>query len=136
MTEADLIEVVRTANDATAALYGQLISITFAMIVAIFYFLNRSRWPLKLLAFGVYSVGYLMFVGLMLETSNTKHVALRALGALPSDRISPFTAGLIDLQSSWLFQATALFMNAGLWLLGSAVVFMMFVWRKPATLVP
>ena len=45
------------------------------MVVAIYYFLNRSGPVIKILAFIVYLIG--MFIGLMLEESNIKAIALR-----------------------------------------------------------
>lgn len=131
MGEPELIEAIRTSNAQVAALYGQVISINFAMVVAIFYFLNRSRLTMKLLAFLIYLIGMLMFVGLMLEESNIKRVALSALADLAQADLSPLGAGLLALHQSWLFAATAIFLNAGLWAMMLATAFLLFVWRKP-----
>ncbi len=129
MSEAELFEVVRSANAQIAALYGQVISINFAMVVAIYYFLNKSKLTMKLLGFLIYLIGMLMFIGLMLEESNIKRVALNALGALPEP--SSATQGLLALQSSWLFQTTAVFLNLGLWALMASIIFLLFIWRRP-----
>lgn len=129
MTEADLLEMVRASSAQIAALYAQLISISFAMVVAIYYFLNRARMTMKLLSFAIYLVGALMFIGLMLEESNLKRVALDSLAALPEP--SEATAGLLALQGGWLFQATAVFQNLGLWTLLASVAFLLFFWRRP-----
>lgn len=131
MSEVDLIDAIRTSNQQISALYGQVISINFAMVVAIFYFLNRSRLTIKVLAFLIYLIGMMMFIGLMLEESNIKRVALSALAALPQDNLSEMSSGLLALQGSWLFVATAVFLNAGLWVLIFAITFLLFVWRKP-----
>ncbi len=129
MSEADLLEVVRASNVQISALYAQLISINFAMVVAIYYFLNRSQLTMKLLSFLIYLVGALMFIGLMLEEANLKRVALNSLAGLPDP--SPATAGMLALQGSWLFQATAIFQNLGLWTLLASVAFLLFFWRRP-----
>lgn len=42
MGETDLIGIVRDVNSQYAILFGQIITINFAMIVAIYYFLHRS----------------------------------------------------------------------------------------------
>lgn len=131
MGEAELIDAIRSSNEQISALYGQVISINFAMVVAIFYFLNRSRLTMKLLAFLIYGIGMLMFIGLMLEESNIKRVALAALADLPQENLSTLASGVLALHQSWLFVATALFLNAGLWALILSVAFLLFVWRKP-----
>lgn len=131
MGEAELIDAIRSSNEQISALYGQVISINFAMVVAIFYFLNRSRLTMKLLAFLIYGIGMLMFIGLMLEESNIKRVALAALADLPQESLSTLANGVLALHQSWLFVATALFLNAGLWALILSVAFLLFVWRKP-----
>lgn len=131
MGEAELIDAIRSSNEQISALYGQVISINFAMVVAIFYFLNRSRLTMKLLAFLIYGIGMLMFIGLMLEESNIKRVALAALADLPQESLSTLASGVLALHQSWLFVATALFLNAGLWALILSVAFLLFVWRKP-----
>ncbi len=38
MGEVEFIDAIRTSNQQIAALYGQVISINFAMVVAIFIF--------------------------------------------------------------------------------------------------
>jgi hypothetical protein len=127
MTEFELIEIVRGTNEQIAALYGQVISINFAMVVATYYFLNRSQFPIKALAFAMYLIGFIMFVGLMLEESNVKRVALANLAALPD--ASAMTQGLLSLQAGWLFKATAVMLNAGLWALALATTFLLFFWK-------
>jgi hypothetical protein len=129
MTEFKLIEIFRGSNTQIAALYGQVISINFAMVVATYYFLNQSRIAIKALAFGMYLIGFIMFVGLMLEESNIKRVALANLAALPD--ASAMTRGLLSLQGGWLFKATAVMLNAGLWALALATTFLLFFWKKP-----
>lgn len=131
MGEVEFIDAIRTSNQQIAALYGQVISINFAMVVAIFYFLNRSRFTIKILAFLIYLVGMLMFIGLMLEEANIKRIAMSALADLPPDSLSPMASGMIALHQSWLFIATAVFLNAGLWALIISIGFLLFVWRKP-----
>lgn len=131
MGEVELLQILRETNAAIAGHYAQVISITFAMVVAIFYFLNRSGMALKVLAFVVYLVGMFMFIGLMLEESNFKQVALDQLAALPRASLSGYADGVLQLQRSWLFTATSVLLNAGLWLMIGANAWMLFVWRRP-----
>lgn len=129
MSEVEIIEVIRSCNEQITTFYGQVISITFAMILAIYYFLNRAPVAMKLLSFIVYLTGMLMYVGLMLEESNVKRVALSALANL--DHPSEVASGVVALHHSWLFTTTAVFLNAGLWLLILATCLLLFVWRRP-----
>lgn len=128
--EVELIDAIRTSNQQIAALYGQVISINFAMVVAIFYFLNRSKLTIKVLAFLIYLIGMMMFIGLMLEESNFKRVALNALADIPAENLSAMSSGMLALHESWLFIATAVFLNAGLWAMIFSIAFLLFVWRK------
>src|SRR5262245_8686336 len=132
MSGADLLALVRSTDQQIAALFGQMISITFAMIAAIYYFLNRARLTLKLLAFACYGVGMLAFFGMMLRESNIKAVALRAIESIPAATREPAVEGLRQLSQSWLFRDTALFMNVAHWVLWISVVYLLFFWRKPA----
>lgn len=132
MGETELLAILRETSAAIAGHYAQVISINFAMVVAVFYFLNRSGLAVKLLAYVIYLVGMFMFVGLMLEESNFKRAALDALAAAPRERLSPFARSVLALQASWLFTATSVLLNAGLWLLLGAVTWLLFGWRKPA----
>jgi len=129
MTGGDLIALVRSCDQQIATLFGQMISITFAMIAGIYYFLNRARLPLKFFAFACYGVGMLAFFGMTLREANIKAVALASIDAL-GER-DPVLEGLHELSHSWLFQDTAFFLNAAHWVLWLSVIYLLFFWRKP-----
>src|SRR5947209_20476258 len=48
MGESELIGIIRDSNVQYASLFGQMITINFAMIVAIYYFLHRASVKLRL----------------------------------------------------------------------------------------
>lgn len=129
MGETELIGIIRDVNAQYAVLFGQIITINFAMIVAIYYFLHRSSVGFRIAAFGFYAIGMLALIGLMLEQSNYKYQALLALGDLPAAKRSPVTDRLLAVNHSWLAQATSFFLNASLWVLFAAVVYLLFWWR-------
>lgn len=132
MNASDLLALVRSVDQQVASLYGQLISINIAMIVAIYYFLNRAGLVFKFFAFVVYAVGMLAFWGMMLRESNVKSFALQALAHVPrADAPLPALAYL-DLSTQWLFEATSVFLNLGIWLMWASTAFLLFFWRKPA----
>jgi len=130
MSGPELVALIRSCDQQIAALFGQMISITFAMIAGVYYFLNRARLPLKLLGFVCYAIGMIAFFGMMLREANIKLVALGALGALPDrDRVSD---GLHQLSQTWLFHDTGLFINAAHYALWISVIYLLFFWKKPA----
>ena len=49
MGESELIGIIRDSNVQYASLFGQMITINFAMIVAIYYFLHRASVSLNCL---------------------------------------------------------------------------------------
>ena len=129
MGETELIGMIRDVNAQYAVLFGQIITINFAMIVAIYYFLHRSALLFRIAAFAFYAIGMLALIGLMLEQANYKNQALIALRALPAGQRSAVTDSLLALNQSWLAQATSFFLNASLWVLFAVVAYLLFWWR-------
>jgi hypothetical protein len=132
--ETELIGMVRDVNAQYAVLFSQIITINFAMIIAIYYFLHRSALLFRIAAFGFYAIGMLALIGLMLEQSNYKYQALLALRDLPQAKRSPVTDSLLAVNQSWLAETTTFFLNASLWVLFVAIAYLLFWWRdKPET---
>lgn len=129
MGEAELIAIIRDVNAQYAALFGQVITINFAMIVAIFYFLHRTSLKLKLASFLFYTIGMLTLIGLMLQQANIKRLALEALAALPEVQRGPVGSGLLAVNDAWLFVASRLFLNGSLWVLFAVIAYLLFWWR-------
>lgn len=129
MGETELIGMIRDVNAQYAVLFGQIITINFAMIVAIYYFLHRSPLLFRAAAFGFYAIGMLALVGLMLEQANYKNQALIALAAIPAAQRSRMAGSILAINGSWLSQATGLFLNASLWVLVAAVAYLLFLWK-------
>ncbi|MFN7053972.1 hypothetical protein [Hyphomonas sp.] len=127
----DLLVLVRSADQQVASLFGQMISINFAMIAGTYYFLNRASLQLKFFAFVCYAVGMLAIFGMMLRESNFKRVALDSIGALPEADRAPVAEGLLQLSQSWLFEGTAIFINAAHYILWISVIYLLFFWKKP-----
>ena len=126
MNEVELVGVIRDVNAQYAVLFGQVISINFAMVVAIYYFLHRARTPLKLAAFACYSIGMLALIGLMLQQANFKALAIEALDAMPHDKLSHVSTGFLALHENLLFIATSAFLNAWLWVLIAVIAWLLF----------
>jgi len=128
MTELDLLTLARSMSDDITALFAQIITINFAMIVAIFYFLNQAKKPIKIFAFIAYGVGMLMFFGRALEQTSLLFSALQQMRQLPHP--SYLTQQFIGLQGTWLGIATSVLFNVAYWLLWIGVTYLLFFWRK------
>ena len=129
MGESELIGMIRASNIQYASLFGQMITINFAMIVANYYFLHRASLKLKLAAFAFYLIGMLSFIGLILTEANLKSFAVRALAALPPGQLSSVGEGYLAFRVSWLAVATAVFINGSLWVMIAVVAWLLFWWR-------
>lgn len=129
MSEAELVEIIRDVNAQYAALFAQVITINFAMIVSIFYFLHRASMKLKLASFVFYTVGMLTLIGLMLQEANLKTLALQGLARLPEVQRGAVGAGLLVVNDGWLFTASRFFLNASLWVLFAVIAYLLFFWR-------
>jgi hypothetical protein len=128
MNELDLLNLARSATQNEVTWFTQIITINFAMIVAIYYFLNQAKIALKVFSFIAYMVGSLIFVGEMLIEGNVKLMALAALKELPSLALP--TKQYIGVTESWLGHVTALVFNASVWVLFAGIFYLLFFWKK------
>jgi hypothetical protein len=128
MTELDLLTLARSMGDDITALFSQIITINFAMIVAIFYFLNQAKLPIEVFAYIAYGVGMLVFFGRALEQTSLLYGTLQQLRALPHP--SYLTQQFIGLQGTWLGIGTSALFNIAYWLLWLGVTYLLFVWKK------
>lgn len=129
MGEAELIGIIRDVDAQYAVLLGQLITINFAMILAIYYFLYRAPLRFRAAAFGLYVIGMLALIGMMLEQANYKFRALEALAGLPPGRRSDLGLSIVALHHSWLAEANSLMLNICVWVLFVAIAYLLFSWR-------
>ncbi len=132
MSEYELTSIIQEANAQYAVLYGHVLTISFAVIVATHYFLCSARYSLRSVVFLLYSVGMLTFVSLFLQNANLKSQALNALIAIPAEERSQFTQSLIDLSQHWLFAGTRIVFNLSLWAIWIATAAMLIFWKRTA----
>jgi hypothetical protein len=128
MTELDLLNFARSTVQNEIGLFTQVITITFAMIVGIYYFLNQARLMMKLFAFLAYMIGALLFLGQMLLESNMRVSAMAELEKLhhPSAIVQRY----VDLYGSWLNVTTSVLLNGAFWLLFLGIAYLLFFWKK------
>ena len=133
MSQSELFGLIMKVQEQYGALFAQIITINFAMIVAIYYFLRNAGFRLRFAAFIFYLVGMLTLVGMMLQQANFKSLAIRELRGIPADQRSSVVDGFLALQNAWLFRAASFLQNLSLWLLIAVVGYLLFWWdRKQA----
>jgi hypothetical protein len=128
MTELDLLNLGRTTTQNEIGDFTQIITINFAMIVAIFYFLNRAQIAMKLFAFIAYAIGMMMFIGQMLLETSLKYTVHESLKALPHP--SAVTQEYVGLSGTWLGIGTTILFNVAIWILWLGVFYLLFFWKK------
>src|SRR5689334_20777394 len=128
MSEIDLFNLARATTAVEIGYFTQMITINFAMIVAIYYFLNQANLPMKVMAFVAYLVGMALFLGEMLFETNIKVTVLDLLRETPHPAV--LTQRYLALQGSWLGVATAVVLNSAIWILVLGVFYLLFFWKK------
>ncbi len=128
MTELDLLNVARSATQNEVTWFTQMITITFAMVVAAYYFLHQADLLTRIVAFVAYLIGMLIFWGEMLIESNLKNATLATLKALP--HLGPVAQNYIGVNASWLGTTTSAVFSAAFWVLWGGVFYLVFFWKK------
>ena len=130
MTELDLLNLARAESDDVLAAFWQIVTITFAMVIGIYYFLNQAKIGLKLFAYLIYSVGMFLYFGAMIGHSNVLFGINEALHALPRDHLSRPTVYLLAVNDSWVRDLESILITGGFWVLWLSIAYLLFVWKK------
>ena len=130
MSETDLLTLARSATQIEVEYFTQMITINFAMVVAIYYFLHQARLAMKLFAFLAYLVGMFLFLSQMLLETNLKYTVVLAMKALPHP--SAPVARYVALNDTWLTSLASVLFNGAIWLLCLGIFFLLFFWKKDA----
>lgn len=83
LSELELLTLARSSGQGISSDFAQVITITFAMVVAIYYFLHQAGIRMKIFAFVLYTCGLLMYLTMMVGGSATALGTARALQAIP-----------------------------------------------------
>lgn len=130
MSELDLLNLARSCAGNITSDFAQVITINFAMVVAIYYFLSQAKIGMKVFAFALYLVGMLMYFGVMLEETNLELWTIDALRSQPKPSL--LVSRYLVLNDSWLGHATTLLINVALWALILGTIYLLFFWNKAA----
>jgi len=128
MSELDLLNLARAATQNEVTWFTQMITITFAMVVAVYYFLHQADLLTRIVAFAAYLVGMLIFWGEMLIESNLKFAIMTTLKALP--HLGLVTQNYIGVSESWLGTTVAIVFSASFWVLWGGTFYLVFFWKK------
>jgi hypothetical protein len=127
VSELDLLNLARSTTEHEVAWFAQMLTVNFAMVVAIYYFLNTAKMTLKLFSFFAYTVGMIVLLGQMLVEANVKVGAIEALKALPADQLSRPSVHYIAVTKSWVALATSITFNLSFWLLWLGILYLLFL---------
>jgi hypothetical protein len=131
MSEADLLNLGRSCLQSISSDFAQVITITFAMVVAIYYFLHQAGIRMKLFAFAIYTCGMLAYLGMMLLESNVGVGAYEALRAIPEAAQSFPTRHYLGVRASWVGMGSSFLLNLVFWVLWLGTGYLVFFWRRP-----
>lgn len=131
MNELDLLNLVRSAGQEVSGDFAQVTTITFAMVVAIYYFLHQAGPRMKVFAFALYTSGMMMYYGMMIQQSSVTQGGLIALHQIPSATRSLPTQWLLGIKDSWVGTAETILVNAVFWILWLGTSYLLFFWEKP-----
>ena len=126
MSELDLLNLARSTTEHQVAWFAQMLSVNFAMVVAIYYFLHRATIALRLFSFFAYTIGMLVLLGQMLGETNVKAGVLEALRALPVALLSRPSVYYLSFSDSWVALVTRVTFNLSVWLLWIGVFYLLF----------
>jgi hypothetical protein len=130
VSELDLLNLARSTTEHQVAWFAQMITINFAMVVAIYYFLHGAKLVLKLFTFFAYTVGMLVLLGEMLVETNVKAGVVEGLRALPSAHLSRPTVHYLAVFDSWVALTTRITFNLSVWLFWLGVFYLLFLWKR------
>ena len=130
MSELDLLNLAHAEGDDIMSAFGQIVTITFAMVIGIYYFLNEAKIGLKLFSYLIYSIGMFLYFGVMISHSNIVVGVNEALLALPQDHLARPTLHYLAVRGSWVGILESALITGGFWVLWFSIAYLLFVWKK------
>ena len=130
MNEYELLQIIQASRSQFVVLITQIVAVNFAMIVAIYYFLNRAGLPLKIAAFFLYLLGSFMFLALAIEQANVQNAVRDGLRELEATGLGPVGRQVIDSVVSPWATALEILVNLSYWALWICVSWLLFFWKK------
>jgi hypothetical protein len=136
MSQLDIINLARSCGQSISSDFAQVITITFAMVVAIYYFLHQAGIRMKVFGFTIYTCGMLAYLGRMVLESGVGTGAQQALAAIPPEARELPTKYYLGLKSSWVGTTSTVLLNLVFWVLWLGTGYLLFFWKKPRQVLP
>ena len=136
MSELDLLNLARSCGQTISSDFAQVITITFAMVVATYYFLHQAGLRMKIFAFAIYTCGMLAYLGLMLMESAVGFGTQQALRAIPATSQALPTQFYLGVRASLVGTISAVLLNLVYWILWLGIGYLLFFWKKPGEIAP
>lgn len=137
MTEAEILEQVIAARSSLDVTISQVIGLTVAMVVGVYYFLHRSGWVVKVGVFLLYALGWFVMAASAGITSRHLLGLYSDLAALAAQGpVSAASANLLQTQREPLGAAYMVATNIGASLLLVGAFVFLFFWKPRAEPAP
>jgi len=136
MSQLDILNLARSCGQSMSSDFAQVITITFAMVIAIYYFLHQAGIRMKIFAFTIYTCGMLAYLGMMLLESGLALGVQKALRAIPVTAQELPTQYYLGIPSSWVGTTSTILFNLVYWVLWLGTGYLLFFWKKPGEIAP
>lgn len=131
MSEAEILSLLESYTEQQTQLIIQVVSLHFALVVAVFYFLHRSGLAMRLAVFVLYSIGNSLFLGLIYNLSLKVIAARQDLVDLQQSgaQLSAISQTVLnDLRP--FVNVASLIANIAFVALWIGAVYFLFFWKK------
>lgn len=132
LSELEIIKLLQDALSQITQIFGQIIAITFAMVVAIYYFLNTAPLRLKIAAFFLYTVGMVMYFLLAVRQSVIGAAAAGLYEDTTDKSIGPILSAIREFGDSPAALMLNIALNLSALALWLGILYLLFFWKKPA----
>lgn len=131
MSEAEILSLLENYTEQQMQLIIQVVSLHFALVIAVFYFLHRSGLVMKFAVFALYTIGNLLFLGLIYNLSIKVVAARYDLLQLRESGVELSAISLTVLENLRPFvNVASLMANIAFVALWIGAVYFLFFWRK------
>lgn len=131
MSEAEILMLLDKYTEQQTQLIIQVVSLHFALMVAVFYFLHRSGLVMKLAVFVLYTLGNSLFLGLIYQLSLRSVAAREDLIALQQGGAELSAISQVVLNSLQPYtNVVSIIANVSFVALWIGAIYFLFFWKK------
>lgn len=130
MTELEMITLLQDVLAQITEIFGQIVAITFAMVVATYYFLNTASLRLRIAAFTLYSIGMIMYFLLAVRQSVLSGALAAQYETADPQTIGPILSAIRDFSDTPVALMLNLSLNLSAIALWIGIFYLVFIWKK------